>query len=177
MTAMLEAPAREAQLEMPPAEVLESAEVLEDPAPGAELLPVPTKPRRRIRAGRHRPVLPTWAIRAAGLYTLVALVVGVAIEPDANGAQPQLPAWATALGAATIYAFFAAWISLGVGRRYGLWISAGAGASLVVQSALCPALDHHVIAGWWWAQLGLAIGIVVLSLGLLAGTRAAGRHG
>jgi hypothetical protein len=109
----------------------------------------------------------------AGLLMFVGFVAAGAAEPAPNGPEPVLPFWANALGNGTMVVLLACWLALTAGRRSGLWLGAIGGAGLVSMTALCPAMDHHTIAAWWWAQLAVGVGIVGLSAGLLAGTRSA----
>jgi hypothetical protein len=80
--------------------------------------------------------------------------------------------WADAIATATLVALLGCWAALAAGRRVGLKLGAAAGAGLVGQVVACPAVDHHTIAGWWWAQLAIAASIAVFSIGLLLGTKA-----
>jgi hypothetical protein len=122
---------------------------------------------------RRRLVLSAWAVRLTGLVTVLGYLAAVAVEPAPDGPQPVLPWWAGAVATVTMVVMLASWLALAAGRRSGLRLAAIAGAGLITQSALCPAVDHHVIAGWWWAQLGLTIGITVLATAVLAATTTA----
>ncbi len=125
----------------------------------------------RTRARRQRPALSPLVARLAGLGIMGSFVVVVAVEPLPNGPQPVLPFWVNAISTATLVALLGCWLVLAAGRRSGLRLGAVGGAGLVTQTALCPALDHHLIAAWWWAQLGVGVAITALCAGLLAATR------
>jgi hypothetical protein len=130
----------------------------------------PTRERRRW----HRQAYSPRTGRLAGLLVFAGFVAGGAVEPAANGPDPVLPFWADALFTATLVALLGCWVALAAGRRSGLWLGAVAGGGLFAMTVACPAVDHHTIAGWWWAQLAISVGIVALTVGLLAGTRAGG---
>ena len=176
MTVMLET--RPSSVERAPQPV--SQELAEAVAQGAvEVLvgpphkPVATAARpARERRHWHRPAYSPWTGRLAGLLILAGFVAGAAVEPAPNGPDPVLPFWADALYTATLVALLGCWAALAAGRRAGLWLGAVAGGGLVAMTVACPAVDHHTIAGWWWAQLAVSASIAVLTLGLLAGTRA-----
>lgn len=139
--------------------------------PPAPPVDVPAAPAPK----RVRPVLSVQTARLVGLGTFVAFWVAVQIEPVPDGAQPVMVWWAELLGYATLVVLLASWITLAAGRRSGLRLGAVAGASLVVQSALCPAMDHHTIAPWWFAQLAISAGMVAVCATVFARTRSARR--
>ncbi len=140
-------------------------------APGAAGTAQPrTEPTQPVPA--RRPVLSARAARLAGLLMFAGFVAAVLIEPAPDGPQPVLPVWVDLIATATLVALLGCWAALAAGRRSGLRLGAVAGVGLVGQVALCPALDHHVLAGWWWVQLAVGVGIAALSIGLLARTRA-----
>jgi hypothetical protein len=60
-----------------------------------------------------------------------------------------------------------------MGKRYGLVIAAANGAAMCAETVACPAVGHHVIAWWWFLQLGLSIGVLTSSAALLSLTRRA----
>lgn len=122
---------------------------------------------------RRRPALSPRAVQLTGAATLLGYLAAVAVEPAPNGPQPVLPWWADAIGTATIVLLLASWLAMAAGRRSGLRLAAIAGTGLITQSALCPAVDHHLIAGWWWTQLGLTIAITVLATAVLVITTTA----
>jgi hypothetical protein len=120
-------------------------------------------------------VLSARTARLVGLGSFVAFWVAVQVQPAANGAQPVMVWWADLLGYATLVVLLASWITLAAGRRSGLRLGAIAGAGLVTQSALCPVMDHHTIAPWWFAQLAISVGIAAVSATMFARTRSARR--
>ena len=133
--------------------------------------PVSAVSRRPGPVRPHRPVLSVSAGRATAAILFAGFFVGVAIEPVPDGPNPVLPWWANAISMATLVTLLVCWGALALGRRYGLWAGVVAGVGLVVQTVLCPTVDHHTIAGWWWAQLAIGVGMLVVNAGLLAGTR------
>jgi hypothetical protein len=150
-----------------------TAEVLEGPpvaAPPGAVSPAAARPEKRRRRW-HRPAFSPAIARLTALVMIVGFVAATAVEPAANGTRPVLPFWADALANATLVVLLGCWAALAVGRRSGLWLGAAAGGGLIAMTVACPAVDHHAIAGWWWAQLAVSIGIVAMSVGLLAGTR------
>jgi hypothetical protein len=176
MAVMLESrpPSTVPDLDEPAAPAL--VDLLEAPAPrSTSIREVPVAgslPTRRSHRWRRSALSPTTA-RLAGLLMFAGFVATGAVEPPANGPEPVLPFWADALGNGTLVVLLGCFIALTAGRRSGLWLGTVAGAGLVTMTALCPAMDHHTIAGWWWAQLIVGVGIIGLSAGLLAGTRSA----
>jgi hypothetical protein len=124
---------------------------------------------------RRRPLTP-WVARLTAAVTFTGLVVAGSVAPPADGPDPVLPWWAEAVNMATLVALLASWAALGAGRRTGLWLGALGGAGMTAAVALCPAVDHHVIAGWWWTQLAISMGIAVVTVGLLAFSRPAPRR-
>jgi hypothetical protein len=171
-------------LMLDPARVAERSDSLPEPAPGVQTVTSSAPPtverampapavRRRSRIGLRRGVLTVPLARLAGLVSLLAFIAAVQVEPVANGPAPALAWWDAVLLTVTQVALLASWIMLAVGRRSGLRAGVVAWLALVTQSALCPAVGHHVIAPWWWAQLGIAVSVTVLGVGLLAATRAA----
>jgi hypothetical protein len=146
-----------------------TAEVLQGPA-RETVVAAPLRTRER-RSREWRVEFSPLTARLAGLLMLVGFVVATAVEPAANGPQPVLPFWADALATVTLVVLLGCWASLAAGRRSGLRLGVVAGSGLVAMAVSCPAVDHHVIAGWWWAQLAVSVGIVLLSAGLLAATR------
>jgi hypothetical protein len=122
----------------------------------------------RVRPRRRRLTLP--AARLTAITLIAAFVVGGALQPLPNGPEPVLPWWADMLGIATLVTLLAASYALAVGRRSGLWAGLVGSAGLAAQSALCPGVGHHAIAAWWWAQLGVTVGMVALCAGLIRAT-------
>ena len=175
MTAMLESPTRET--EAPKAVLTEpvvAEPVLTEPAEPVLEAPVPGVPAARTvprRPRRVRTALSVHTARMAALLMVAGFVIGAGLEPAPTGPAPVLPFWADALGNATLVVLLGSWAALAAGRRSGLWLGVVAGAGLVTETALCPALDHHLIAGWWWAQLGISLGITAVNAALLARTR------
>ncbi len=170
MTAMLEAPERAVAPERTVAADREPAPASRSSTLTVDRPPAPATPCQRRRP---RSILTPNAGRLALLLTVVGYLAATAVEPAPTGPQPVLPFWANALGYATLVVLLASWAALAGGRRSGLWLGAIAGGGLVGQVALCPALEHHLIAGWWWAQLAVFAGITALNVALLARTRPA----
>jgi hypothetical protein len=160
---------RPAALNLEEAPGLVTVEVLEGPT--REVPAAAARPTRRRRRRWRRPAFSPWTARLAGLLMFVGFVAATAAEPAANGPQPVLPFWADALATATLVVLLGCWAALAAGRRSGLWLGAVAGAGLVAMTVLCPVVDHHVIAGWWWTQLAVSIGIAAVCVGLLVATR------
>jgi hypothetical protein len=119
----------------------------------------------------QRTTLSAYGARMTALLLVIGFVASAAVEPAPTGPQPVLPFWADLLGNVTLVALLASWGILASGRRSGLWVGAFATAGLVAETALCPALDHHVIAGWWWATMAIGVAMLALTVGLLARTR------
>jgi hypothetical protein len=132
-------------------------------------------PGRVRQRGQWRTPLSARVARLTAAVMFTGFVAGMAVEPAPDGPDPVLPSWAMAVGLATMVVLLASWGSLAAGRRSGLWLGALAGAGLTAQTLLCPAMDPHAIAGWWWAQLGVGLGMTALTVGLLARTTPARR--
>lgn len=49
-------------------------------------------------------------------------------------------------------------------RRWGLLASLGGGVLLAGLAVACPVTGHHALGAWWIGELGLAAGIVGVSL-------------
>ena len=122
-----------------------------------------------------RPGLPR-AARLTAAVMFIGFVAAAAVEPAANGPDPVLPWWADVVSTVTQVALLASWAALATGRRAGLWLGAIAGVGMTTATVACSAVDHHVIAGWWWAQLAISLGIAAATVGLLAVTRPSPRR-
>jgi hypothetical protein len=58
-----------------------------------------------------------------------------------------------------------------LGRRWALAAGTALGAGLLTGSLLCPALEHHVVAGWWFGQLAVGMAMLAVPAAALALTR------
>jgi hypothetical protein len=180
MTAILEPPVMtpEAATRPPAATRPAALPTPARPAPAAAAAPVvpPAAPpvAAPVRAERPpRRIFPmAHASRAVAALTLTAWTAAVLVEPTPNGPQPVPAGWEVLLSFTTLLVLGAAVWGLSSARRWGPAAGALNGGLLVTSVALCPVSGHHVIAGWWWAQLGLSAAMLAAPVGLLLARRA-----
>ena len=167
MTAILEPPTTTGRVEPAPAEPAVT------PPPPAPVPKPPPVAAARTRQPRARPPLTATGIRVIGTALAGLFTVGLVLEPPPDGADPVLPAWIGVLETGVTVALLASIAGFLLGRRWALGAGAAFGAGLLTASALCPTLDHHVLAGWWFGQLAVAAVMVALPAAALALTRRA----
>jgi hypothetical protein len=112
------------------------------------------------------------ASRAVGVLTLATWIAAVTVEPVPNGARPVPAAWEVLLAYTSLIAVGAAVWGLAWARSWGSAAGVLNGGLMVSVVAMCPASGHHVIAGWWWAQLGLSALMLAAPAWLLLARRA-----
>jgi len=167
-----------------PDEVVEERTAPRRQRVAAEIAPVrvpaaapPAPPRTRPVSQRSapRPPLTPRAGRVTAAVLFTVFVIGVAVQPLPDGPQPVAPWWVDAVSIGTLVALMASWGALSAGRRSGLWAGVVGGAGLLTMTVLCPAVDHHTIAAWWWVQLALGAVMTAVAAVLLATTRSVRR--
>lgn len=144
------------------------------PAAVAEPATVTTAPAaRRVRRPRTFRVAPTY--RWVGGLMLAAFVAVVQVAPAPNGPEPVPAAWEVLLLQLTLVALGAAVWGLARVRTWGPLAGVVAGGLVVAGVALCPLTGHHLIGGWWYAQLGLS-GVMLAAPAALLLARQRGRQ-
>jgi peptidoglycan/LPS O-acetylase OafA/YrhL len=168
MTAILEPPTVTTGS---PAPVVRRQPVL-PPAPEAATPPPPAPPPAPPAAPREKPVLTPTGIRLLGAAMVALFVLGVVIEPAADGPQPVLSLAEEII--ATVMTLFMVGALAGFlrGRRWALGPALGFGGLLAVNVALCPTTGHHQLAGWWFGQVVIGAAMVALPAAALLRTRA-----
>ncbi len=128
--------------------------------------PGPKAPRRRIAVSAR-------FLRVLAVAYTAAWVTCVMVQPVPDGPAPVVPAWEIVVAVAAVGLFFATAVTLGMGRWGGLGVAAANGVAMVGETIACPAVGHHVIAWWWFVQLGLSLAVLASAVALLAVTRPA----
>lgn len=136
------------------------------------VLPPPVLAAPEPREPRARRVLSATGIRLVGAAMLALIIVSDLLMPAADGAEPVRPVWLETLYTIQTVALLAAAAGFLLARRWALRsavLVAGIGAFNV---AMCPAVGHHVVAGWWFGQVALAAALLALPAAALWRTRA-----
>lgn len=140
-------------------------------APAAVAVAAPGRVRVLLSA---RPVLtPAW-VRFLGVVLVGLFAAMVAIEPSPDGPQPVpvLSTWDETLLTVQSLAMFAALAGFAMGRRWALKPALVFAGFCAWGVATCPTSGHHVVAGWWFAQVALAAAMVLIPVLALLRTRA-----
>jgi hypothetical protein len=112
------------------------------------------------------------AVRLVGAALVALYVLGLVLEPAANGPEPVLSLAEEIVGTVMTFLLVAALAGFARGRRWALAAALAFSALEAVNVALCPATGHHVIGWWWSAQVGIVAVMVALPALVLARTRA-----
>jgi peptidoglycan/LPS O-acetylase OafA/YrhL len=128
----------------------------------------PARPDRRPLSRRV-----AWAM-AAAIPTVV--LIGVAVEPAANGPEPTAPLWADLLAGTTALVALWAVVALTAVHRSGVLLAAVTGAGLLTLAVTCPMSGHHVIGTYTYVQSALFGGLLAGSLLVLATRGSATRN-
>ena len=134
--------------------------------------PPPAPPAAPEPAPRMKRVLTPTGLRLLGAALVGLFVLGVVIEPPADGPQPVLSLAEETIATAMTLFMVAALAGFLRGRRWALWPALGFGGLLAVNVALCPTTGHHELAGWWFGQVAIGAAMVALPALALLRTRA-----
>jgi hypothetical protein len=150
------------------------------PVPPPDLQPPDQQPpdqqrpqARGPKAPRTRVAVSASFLRVLAVAYTAAWMTCVLVQPVADGPAPVVPAWEMVVAFAAVGLFFATAVTLGMGRWSGLGVAAANGVAMLGETIACPAVGHHVIAWWWFVQLGLSLAVLASAVALLAGTRPA----
>ncbi len=128
---------------------------------------------RGPKAPRTRVAVSASFLRVLAVAYTAAWMTCVLVQPVADGPAPVVPAWEMVVAFAAVGLFFATAVTLGMGRWSGLGVAAANGVAMLGETIACPAVGHHVIAWWWFVQLGLSLAVLASAVALLAVTRPA----
>jgi hypothetical protein len=156
----------------PETPVVQSSKTLAAPVQEPILPAEPVAAAPVARPVRPRRVYPAVQVsRLVGALTAAAWIIAVAVEPVPNGPRPVPSAWDLLISNLSMIALGVAIWGLVRARSWGPAAGIVNGGLLVTLTALCPATGHHVIAGWWWAQLALTSVMLAAPVALLAARR------
>jgi hypothetical protein len=177
VTAILEPPTATATATGLPAPTGSPAPALAPARRPRPALPPVVPPAAPVRAPegrqpREKRVLTAAGVRLVGAVLVAVYVVGLLLEPAANGPAPVLSLAEQIVGTVMTFLLVGALAGFVRGRRWALPTALAFSALEAVNVALCPATGHHVIGWWWYAQVGLVAVMVALPALVLARTRA-----
>lgn len=148
-----------------PAPVLAAPEAAPAPAPA------PERPGRLRTLLAARPDLTPTGVRLIGAALLVLFWAEYAVMPAADGPDQDIPTWAAVFVNVQTFALFAAVAGFAMGRRWALRPALLFTGMEAVNIGLCPATGHHVIAGWWFAQVAIGAAMLLVPAVALLRTR------
>jgi uncharacterized membrane protein AbrB (regulator of aidB expression) len=153
------------------------------PGPAPALRPVPASasptlvPAVRPVEPRTRRVLTPAGVRILGVAMISLFVIGVAVQPPADGANPVEPWWADVLNVIIQFGLLAVLAGVLTGRRWTVRAGLVTGASLLALSVTCPLEGHHVLAAWWFVQMAVGVAMTALPAAVLRRTQAGVKAG
>ena len=138
------------------------------PAPERPERAVPAPPDPRTpEAGQ----LPTRWAGAIGIGWPLAIIVGMALEPQPADPTAAPSALVELASLALFVALVGTAIAAGVRHRAAAVGGVVTGVLTATFSITCPVSGHHAIGLWWFAQLGIVIAMLAVSATALLHTR------
>ena len=141
------------------------------PEPAVQVAPAPA-PAPAPPVPRVRRVLTPAGVRLLGAAMIGLFVVGAAVQPPADGANPVYPWWADVLNVVIQLGLVAVLAGVLTGRRWTVKAGLVTGAALLTLSITCPLEGHHVLAAWWFVQMAVGVVMTALPAAVLRRTRA-----
>lgn len=161
----------------PPVDTAGAPVVRPAPTPAVRPVPAPEPVRRSPVEPRTRRVLRPAGVRILGVALIGLFVLGAAVQPPADGANPVEPWWADVLNVVIQVGLLAVLAGVLTGRRWTVKAGLVAGASLLALSVTCPLEGHHVVAAWWFVQMAVGVAMTALPAAVLRRTQAVVKAG
>jgi hypothetical protein len=131
---------------------------------------VPTIRREAPVRTRHAPgrLTPTWA-GILGFGWPLAVVVSIALEPAPADPEAAVPG-VVVLASLGLFAALVA-TAAAAGNRHPSAAVAGVITGLIALgfTVTCPVSGHHTFGAWWFAQMGLTLAMLAVSVVALGG--------
>lgn len=140
--------------------------ILEPPASDPATAPERGAPVRTVRT-----VLSRRDVRRYGALMIGLFILAVAVQPVADGPQPDRPLWATVVDTVMTFTLLALAAGTVMARRWSVHAGAVTGGGFLALSLSCPLSGHHEYAAWWGVQLAAVATMTVVSAALLRRTR------
>jgi hypothetical protein len=116
-------------------------------------------------------------VRVLSALLLLLYLLGVAVQPAADGPHPGPTTWFDVLYWAVQAGLLVLLAGVLTGRSWAVWAGLVTGVVLLAQVLACPLRGHHEFAPWWFAQLTLAFLATVLPAEMLRRTQAGASGG
>lgn len=141
------------------------------PAPAVPVVRAPEPATAPEPPAPVRPVLGRRDLRRYGALMIGLFILAVAVQPVADGPQPDRPLWASAIDTVMTFTLLALAAGTVMARRWSLHAGAVTGGSFLALSLSCPVSGHHEYAAWWGVQFAAVATMTVVSAALLRRTR------